>query len=186
MEIVNACRVLGCIIGSDKEEKKLVERSQEQQKSLLKKLSIYANLSPQNVFKSFASSVRCKLTFLARTKTKIGDLPKEDEIIINDELLRNLLKNPAHNQKYGNIFLLPIWEGGLNILKPDDRSKEYERSVQLSRPLSLSLPKAELKQQQIVQEMNKERNLAIKSKNLKNKSRLNKNVVRSLNRASEK
>ena len=52
--------------------------------------------------------------------------------------------------KNKGIFSLPISEGGLNILKPEDRFEEYERSVQLSSPLSLSLPEAELKQQQII------------------------------------
>ena len=50
-------------------------------------------------------------------------------------------------------------EGGLNIMKPEDRLKEYERWVQLSIPLFLSLPEAELKQQQIIQEIKRRKRL---------------------------
>ena len=52
VEIVDGCRVLGSVIGSD---------SAEQQKSLLKKLAVHANVSPQNVYKLFTSSVQHKL-----------------------------------------------------------------------------------------------------------------------------
>ena len=127
VEIVDGCRVLDSVIGSDNVEKKL-ERSLKQQKSLLKKLAAHVNISPQNVYKSFTSSVQHKLTFLARTTPNTEELLKESEISINNELLPNLLRNPAYNQKHRNI-LLPIREGGLNILKPEDRFKENERSV---------------------------------------------------------
>ena len=49
VEIVDGCRVLGSVIGSDSAEKKFVERSPKQQKSLLKKLAVQVNVSPQNV-----------------------------------------------------------------------------------------------------------------------------------------
>ena len=174
MEIVDGSRVLGNVISSENAEKKFVERSLKQKKSLLQKPAAHANASPQNVYKSFTSSVQHKLTFLARTTPNIEDLLGECKKSINDELLPNLLKNPVSNEKYRNIFSLPMREGGLNILKPEDRFKEYERSIQLSSPLSLSLPEAELKQQQIIQKINKENELAIKSKKTRIKSELNK------------
>ena len=96
---------------------------------------------------------------------------------INDDLLHNSLKNSNYNPKYRDIFALPIREGGLNILKPDDTLIEYERSVQLSSPLSVSLPEAELKQQQIIHEIKKEKELAIKSKKTRIKSEFNKNEI---------
>ena len=73
----------------------------------------------------------------------------------------------------------------MNNPKPEDRLKKYERSVQLSIPLSLSLPGAELKQQ-IIQEMKNEKELAIKSKKTGIKSKFYKNEFRSLYLASEK
>ena len=83
------------------------------------------------------------------------------------------------------MFSLSIREGSLNILKPDDLFKEYERSFQLSSPLPLSLTEAELKRQ-ILREIKKEKELAIKSKKMRNKSELNENEIHSLELASEK
>ena len=57
----------GSVIGPDNAEKKFVDRSQKPQKLLLRKLAAHANVSPQNVYKAFTSSVQHKLTFLART-----------------------------------------------------------------------------------------------------------------------
>ena len=61
----------------------------------------------------------------------------------------------------------------LSIPKPEDCPKEYERSIQLSSLLSLSWPEAELKQQQIIQEIKKEKGLAIKSKRDRKWERIN-------------
>ena len=132
-------------------QKKIVERSLKQQKSLLKQLAARSNVSPQNVYKSSTSSVQHKLIFLARTTPNIKDPLKECEISINDELLPNLLKNPAYNQKYRNIYSLPIREVGLNIFKPQDRFKENETVKS-----TVLIFEAELKQQQIIQEIKKE------------------------------
>ena len=93
------------------------------------------------------------------------------------------VKESRLHSKIQRYFFVAVREGGLNILKPEDRLKEYERSVQLSSPLSLSLPEAELKQQQIIK---KEKELAIKSKKTIIKSQLNKNEIRSPDLASEK
>ena len=94
---------LGSVIGFEYTEWNFVERSLKQQKSLLKKLAAHAKNSPQNVYKSFTSWVQRKLTFLAPLTPNIEDLLKECEESINVELLPNLLKNPAHNQKYLDI-----------------------------------------------------------------------------------
>ena len=159
VEVVDSCRALGSVIGSDNADKKFVERSLKQKKLLLRKLAAHANVSHQNFCKSFTSCVQHKLTFLASKTPNFEDLLRECEKSINYELLPNLLKNPAYNPKYRNIFSLPIREGGLNILKPNDRHNEYERSIQLSRLFSLSLPEAELKQQEIIHETKKRKSL---------------------------
>ena len=49
--MVDGCRVLGSVIGSDNGEKKFVERSLKQRKLFLKKLAAHANVSTQNVYK---------------------------------------------------------------------------------------------------------------------------------------
>ena len=105
-------------------QKKLVERSLKPQKLLLTKLAAHGKISPQSFLKSFPSLGQHKLTFLARTITNIEHLLKECAKTINDELLPNLLKNPAYNPKYRDIFSLRRREGSLNILKPEDRLKE--------------------------------------------------------------
>ena len=99
VEIDDGCRVLGSGIDSDNAEKKFVERSLKQQKLSLRKLAARANVSPQDFYKSFISSIQHKLTFLARTTPNIEDLLRECEKSINNELLPNLLKSPAYNQK---------------------------------------------------------------------------------------
>ena len=81
----------------------------------------------------------------------VTNLLEECEKSISDELL----PNPACNYKYLNNFSLPIGAFGLNILKPEDRFEEYERSVHLSNPLSRSLHEADLKQQKIIHEIRK-------------------------------
>ena len=93
---------------------------------MLKKLAAHANVSPQNVYKLITSSIQHKLTFLARTTPNFEDLLRESEKSINDEPLPNLLRSPAYNEKLRNIFSLSIREGGLNILKPEDRFNENE------------------------------------------------------------
>ena len=96
---------------------KFVERSLKQQK-LLRKPAAHANVSPQNVYKPFTSSIQDKLTFLARTTPNIEDLLRECEKSINDELLPNLLKNLAYNPKYRDIFSLTIRRVAWTSLKP--------------------------------------------------------------------
>ena len=74
VDVVDGYRVLGSVIGSDRAEKNTVERSLKQQNLLLRRLAAHSNVSPQNDFKSFISSVRHKLTFLARTTIDFEDL----------------------------------------------------------------------------------------------------------------
>ena len=89
--------------------------------TVFRKAAARTNVSPQNVYKSFTSSVPQLFSFLARITTNIEDLLPENEKSINDEILPNLLKNPAYYGNYRNIFSLPKKEVGLNILKPEDR-----------------------------------------------------------------
>ena len=79
-------------------------------------MAAHANVSPQNVCLSFTSSVQHKLTFIAHTTLNIEDLLKERVKSTKDELLPNLLKNPAYNPIYRDFFSSPITEGGLNNL----------------------------------------------------------------------
>ena len=49
VEIIDGCRVLGNVRGSDNAEKEFVDRSYKQHKSSLKKLGDHAYVSPQSV-----------------------------------------------------------------------------------------------------------------------------------------
>ena len=111
MKLVDDCRAIGSGIASANVENKFVERSLKEQKSMSKKLALHANVSSQFIYKSFTLSVQHKLTFSARTTTNIEDVLKECDKSINDKLLPNPMKKPAYNQKYRNIFWLPIKEG---------------------------------------------------------------------------
>ena len=75
---------------------------------------------------------------------------------------------------------MQIREASLNILTPDYRFTEFERSVQLSGSLSLSLPETEKKQKKVIQEIKKEKELVIKSKKTYIKSKIKKIEIRFL------
>ena len=77
LEIVDGCRLLSSVIGSENAAKEFVEISLKQQKQLLKKLAAHADVSPQNVYKSFTSSVRHKLRAIARTTPNVEDRLQE-------------------------------------------------------------------------------------------------------------
>ena len=72
------------------------------------------------------------------------------------------------------------------IINSEDRFKEYERSIELSSPLSRSLPEAELRHQQIINKIKTEKELAVISKETRIESELNKNEIHSLDLDSEK
>ena len=68
VEIVDSCSVLGSVIST---ETNFLEKFLKQQKSLLRKLAVHANFSPQNIYKTFTPSVRHKLSFLVCTTLKL-------------------------------------------------------------------------------------------------------------------
>ena len=54
------------------------------------------------------------------------------ETTISQSLITNIIDNETNAMKYRDVFSLPTREGGLNIVLPGDRDKDYERSVTLS------------------------------------------------------
>ena len=46
-----------------------------------------------------------------------------------------MLNHPSYSDRYRKVFSLPLKEGGLNILLPEDRANEYERSIRVCEPL---------------------------------------------------
>ena len=65
----------------------------------------------------------------------------------------------TYDQKYWNIFLLPIREGGLNMLKTEDPANNMNNQFNCQSTF-LSVPEAELKQQKIIKEL-KEKELDV-------------------------
>ena len=62
------------------------------------------------------------------------------ETTISQNLIPNIIGNETNAMKFRDIFSLPTREGGLNIVLPGDRDKDYERFVTLSNCLSNADP----------------------------------------------
>ena len=61
---------------------------------------------------------------------------QETEKMISEKLLPALTGKTTHTEEQRLLFSLPLKNGGLNILSPDDRAGDYSRSVALSECLS--------------------------------------------------
>ena len=57
---------------------------------------------------------------------------QETEKTISEKLLPALTGKTTHTEEHRLLFSLPLKNGGLNILSPDDRAGDYPRSVALS------------------------------------------------------
>ena len=130
---------------------------------LLNKLSKHGKTSPQSVYKSFTNGVQHKLTFISRTTPNCESLFEETEKIIKDELIPSLVNHNSYNDNFRNIFALPVREGGLNILQPEDRADDYTRSKLLADPLAMpDLTNAEVEQERLIQKIRKDKQSYIK------------------------
>ena len=127
-----------------------------------------------------------KLTFLSRTTPDTFDLLEEAEKVINDHLIPNLVCNTNYDETYRDIFSLPVREGGLNIIRPEDRTLEYERSKTISEPLSLGdVSNIESEQLKRV-EIRKDKSVKMIEKKSSIKNCLNVNKMYAIALASEK
>ena len=61
---------------------------------------------------------------------------QETEKTISEKLLPALTGKTTHTEEQRLLFSLPLENGGLNILSPDDRAGDYSRSVALSECLN--------------------------------------------------
>ena len=95
---------------------------------LLRKLAQLLKMSPQNVYKSYANVVYRKLAFIARTTPHFVKLFEEAENIVKNDLISSMLNLPSSNNKYRNLFSLPVRDGGPSLLAAKYRSNEYQRS----------------------------------------------------------
>ena len=60
---------------------------------------------------------------------------READQIIDKNLIPSMLNNPSYNDKYRKVFSLSDKESELSILLPEGRANEYERSIQICKPL---------------------------------------------------
>ena len=134
IDLLDGHRVLGSIIGSDTAcASFMVDKANENVK-LIKKLADHSKVSPQSVYKAYTQGVQHKITFITRTTPDSHILLHETEKVISDELLPKMLGKNDFDQNLRKVFSLPIKDGGLNILMPDDRTHEYAHSKRMTEP----------------------------------------------------
>ena len=166
VEVIKGHRVLGSVIGTEERCQEFFDEKSNTYSKLLKKLSKHAKVAPQNVYKAFTNGVQQKLTFITRTTPNSEDLFQKTEKFITDDLIPSLVSNPTYNEKYRKIFSLPVREGGLSILLPEDRAHEYERSLKITKPFENMNDHTDIdaEQMQIAKNIKREKTEISKSK----------------------
>ena len=96
-----------------------------------KNLLGHAKLSPEIVYKLITAGVQHKLTFFSRT-TNTNNLLDETEKIFHEQLLPSIVNHANYDDLYRKIFSLPVRKGGLNIISPEERAQEHNRSKSLA------------------------------------------------------
>ena len=187
IDIVEGHRVLGSVIGSQNECSNFLKEKKDDYAKLLNKLSKHAKTSPQAVYKCYTNGVQHKLTFISRTTPNCESLFEETEKVIKDELIPSLVNHNSYNDKFRDIFALPVREGGLNILQPEDRVDDYTRSKLLSDPLAMNeTMNAEVEQERFMQKIRKDKQSYIKIKKANMKKNIDDNTAYALDLAMEK
>ena len=127
-----------------------------------------------------------KLTFIARTTPNADSLLSEAKKIIDENLTSLKLNHPSYNDRYRMVFSLPLKEGGISILLPEDRTNKYERSIRNCEPLqNHNAIDAEFHQEQILQKMRTEKQDQARMKKLAVKDLINNRESYSLDLAME-
>ena len=186
VDVIEGHRVLGSVIGSDESCNDFLKEKSVNYSNMLEKLAKHSNVSPQNVYKSFTNGLQQKLTFIARTTPNAESQLREAEII-DKNLITSILNRPSYNDRYRKVFSLPLKEGGLSILLPEDRANKYERSIRIYEPLqNHNAIDAEFHQEKILQKIRKEEQEQARAKKLAIKDLINDKEAYSLDLAMEK
>ena len=88
-------------------------------------LATHARKVPQNVYYSFTESIQNKLSFLSRTTHDREPFLQETEKTFSGKLLLAVTGKTTHTEEQRLLFYLPLKNGGLNILSPDDCAGYY-------------------------------------------------------------
>ena len=154
VNVIEVHRVLGSVIDSDERCNDFLKESSVNCSNMLEKLAKHNKVSPQNVYKSFTNGLKHKLTFIARTTQKADSLLREAAKIIDKNPIHSMLNHPSYNDRHRKVFSLPLKEGGIRILLPEDRANEYERSFRICDPLqNHNAIDAEFHQEKILQKL---------------------------------
>ena len=187
VNIFDGSRVLGSVIGNVDSCRQYIEDQKQNYLPILQKLAKHAKIVPQKVYKCLSNSVQQKLTFLSRTTPDTFDLLEEAEKVVNDHLIPNLVCNTNYDETYRDIFSLPVRKSGLNIIRPEDRILEYERSKTISEPLSLGdVSNIESEQLKRVEKIRKDKSVKMIEKKSSIKNCMNANKMYAIDLASEK
>ena len=151
VDIIEGHRVLGSVIGTEAKSNEFLTEKLNKYTNLLHKLQKHAKKSPQNVYKALTNAVQQKLKFISRTTPNSSRLLVESEKIIHDSLIPSMINHPTYDDKYRQIFSLPVREGGLNISLPEDNEKEYERSRLITSPFNEPSIDSEQNQERLIQ-----------------------------------
>ena len=158
IEIVPGHRVLGSTIGSKAACDEFREKVTTEYQHQVEKLAIHARKSPQNLYHAFTRGIQNKLSFLSRTTPDMEPFLQETEKTISEKLLPVLTGKTTHTEEQRLLLSLPLKNGGLNILSPDDRAGDYSRSAALSECLNGMEPlAAENSQYKILREFKKQK-----------------------------
>ena len=153
---------------------------------MLEKLAKHIKVSPRNVFKSFTNGLQHKLTFIARTTPNPGSLLREAEKKLIKFLYLQCWITPL-TMRYRKVFSLPLKEGGLSTLLPEDRANEYERFIRFGDPLqNHNAVDAEFHQEEILRKIRKEKQEQTRAKKLAMKDLINDKEAYSLDLAMGK
>ena len=141
-------RVLGSVIVTESECKKLLEFQQNEQIKILKKSTKIAKTSSQNVYACYTKGVQEKLSFLTRTAPYTMEKLEICEKTIQEQLIPNLIGKDTLNPQFREISSLPLKMGGLNIKLPSDHESYLEWSKETSLVLDSQDPVTAITQQE--------------------------------------
>ena len=125
---------------------------------LIQKLSNFGKSSPHAAYHCYVKGLQNKMTFLSRTTPKTTDFLRHGEEIISNNLIPALTNRDSPDEITRRVLSLPVRNGGLAINQPDDYSRNYSDSQNLSAPLAdPSSDLIILEQDRMKKEIHKER-----------------------------
>ena len=139
-------RVLGSVIRTDTECKKIFEFQQIEQIKILKKLTKITKTSPQNVYACYTKEVQEKLLFIARRMRNTMENLEICENIIKEQLLPNLVGKDTLNHQFREISSLLLKMRGLKL--PSNHKSYLEWSKETSLVLEYQDPITAVTQQE--------------------------------------